>query len=1473
MKSNRLLYLLIAFICSISVFPQQKCFFQHYGAEDGLPQHTVMDILQDKKGFMWFSTWNGLSRFDGYNFYTYKIQSGDKYHMRSNRLDFICEDKHGYIWVLPYDNEPHRFDPRTEKFTGLRSLNEYKDLTFTATKIVTTDSGKVWLLSDKMGTVCIIDSDFNVELFNVENNKITGNKVYEVYEDSNLNTWILTDNGLIQLIENEKKTNNFFSEKEYSENRTMQSFYTAMETDGQIWFGSDKGRIWIYNKKNGQFDLLETHINSNIQNIKTINENQLLITSSSDGFFIYHIPSKTLKKYGMTNLPEMKTNEIISCYIDRSKNIWFELNWMGVAKFDIENETLRHFEMKIESAISNVFPPNFFIFEDKDDRLWVHPRGGGFSMYNAEKDNLEPFYNEPSSPSWRFSNMMHAGFSDNQGNLWLSTRSHGLEKIIFSSDVFKTTIVDNDIHSTINNDIRSIFEDSNQNIWVSTKGGKVYIYDSGRNQLGYICTNGKIDYGTPIQGTSYCIIEDDKKNIWLGTKGDGVYKLTPVQGTKTYNIAHYQHSPNDLYSLSNNSVYSIFQDKRKRIWIGTYGSGLNLYDEANERFINYKNNLKNYPSQFGSQIRIISADKYGNICVGTTLGLIMFSSDFDAVNSIEYKSYINIPSDDKSLGGNDIYDICTTLSGDTYIATFGGGVNKITAVDKSGFPTEFTSYTTKDGLPADVTLTITEDNKGKLWVATEGNLTKFDPERKSFETYSEINRLIEGQNFSEGSRSTSKSGKIYFGFSKGFLSFDPERITHNSFKPYVALTRFQIANKDVPVGENSPLTNNIDDLKYIKLNHKQNFISIEFVALDYIDPKRISYAYKLDGFDQDWIITNKQRTANYTNLSPDTYTFRVRSTNSDGIWMDNEHVLTIEITPSFWQTGWAYFLYFILIVGILYTILRTLFVFYRLRDKVKLEHEQTEMKTRFFIDISHEIRTPLTMIVSPVENIMEDEKTPEETKSQLQLVLKNANRMLRMINQVLDFRKIQKQKINIQETEIANFVAEVCSSFAKTAEEKDIRLNFINNAANERLWIDRDSFEKLVFNLLSNAFKYTPTGKNIEVVITNVRRENAISIQVKDEGKGMTKEVLNKLFTRFASFNSDKSKPSTGIGLSIVKEVVDRHHAKIQVDSEVNQGSSFTVIIPKGINHFNDDPNVTFIYSNTINEQAEDKKNQPETKESSAKEEIQQSTSENSKQTVLIVEDDADLRRFIITTLEQFYTVIEAPDGKEGYQIALDKQPDFILSDIMMPETDGVELLRKIRSNPDTSHIPFILLTAKTNIESKLEGLDYGADDYITKPFSVRYLRARIENIIQQRKRLYDSYTNASAQPATIVADKTSIEHKITTQDELFIKKIRDEIEKNIDNSDFLVEDLASAMAMSRTVFFKKLKSLTGLAPIEFIRDIKIKYAAKLIETEPYTIKEISFMIGISDTKYFAQCFKAIYNMTPTEYRRKVRGQ
>jgi len=1484
-KEFKTLVILLSLLLSpyVTALGQPKCYFEHYGSEDGLPQHTVMDILQDKKGFMWFSTWDGLCKFDGYDFSVYKIQQGDMYHMKSNRIDHIFEDTYSNIWTLSYDKEAHRFDPKTESFMSLKSLKEYENTVFITSDIIPTKSGKVWLLSENSGCVCVLDSTFNTETYNIENSKLKGERVYTVHEDSSGNTWILTNNGLVLIHPNDgNKSSFYFTEKEYTSSTKRQAFYSVLEQSNDIWFGSSNGKIWRYNKKGGQFDLIELDRPSRIIEIKEITQDKILIITNNSGFFIYDLTINKFEGYDMSNLPNLRSNKLYSSYVDRYKNIWLEIDHFGVARFDILSGKLTHYNVKLESSMSTVFPPNFFIFEDKDNRLWVHPRGGGFSYYDQANDILQPFYNEPASLTWKFSNMMHAAFSDKQGNLWLSTRSHGLEKVIFDDDYFKSILVDSEVHSSVNNDIRAIFEDSNKNIWISTKGGKIYVRDENSKLRGYLCEDGTIGNGKPLHGVAYCLMQDNKNNIWIGTKGEGVYKAVYQKDTGRYNITQYKNNPMNVYSLSDNNIYSIFQDKNGGIWIGSYGGGLNYYDESKgDHFINHRNNLKKYPIQTGSQIRIISADNKGNVYIGTTIGLIVFSSGFDTPETIDFKTYLRIPGDNNSLSGNDIFDILTTKDGNTYIATFGGGINKVSTTNEKGYPVSFKSYTTANGLPSDVTLSMTEDLDGKLWICTESNLTEFDTKKESFETFSEIKRLMKGQNFSEGSRCASYAGNILFGYSKGIIFFNPKEVKNNTFNPYIALVRFRLFNKDVKVdsinGE-SVLSQNIDDIDKLELKHNQNFFTLEFAALDYVEPNNILYAYMLEGFDKDWIYSQNQRIANYTNLSKGEYVFRVKSTNSDGVWVDNERTLPIIILPSFWQTPWAYALYVIFFVLFMYISLYILFVFYRMKDKVELEHKQTEMKARFFTDISHEIRTPLTMIVSPIENLIHDEDTPSAVKKQLNLVSKNTSRMLDMVNQILDFRKIQQQELNLQETAVGNFVSEICTGFTKTAENQKIEFVVDNRIGDEKIWIDRKLVEKIVFNLLSNAFKYTPEHKTIRVNIYN--KGNGVAIQVEDEGIGITKDKQVRLFKRFESFNEDKNKPSTGIGLSMVKELADKHHAKIIVSSEPDKGSSFTVVFQKGKSHFKDKDFNYDMEIDTLEKETPELQSETIVEDQSVISHPEEDVNllvAPEKPVILVVEDDDDLREFIRNILEKDYIVHEAVDGKDGMQKALNIIPDLIVSDIMMPNVDGMELLQKIRDNINTSHILFLLLTAKTTLDSKLDGLEYGADEYLTKPFDVPYFRARIKNMLERREHLQEFYQKIIHSSPTTDANSESgnIERpiqapsSISAKDLEFMKQVVGIIEENIDNSDFVVENLATSVGMSRTVFFKKIKNITGLAPIEFIRDIVIQRAAQLLETGEYSVKEVSYMVGISDAKYFSKCFKKKYNMTPREYKKE----
>jgi signal transduction histidine kinase/DNA-binding response OmpR family regulator/ligand-binding sensor domain-containing protein len=1462
MKKYYLLILLIILpIFKITCEP--SCHFRHYSTEDGLPQFTINDMLQDRNGFLWFGTWDGISMFDGCKFRNYKVNPWDLFFLNTNRIKKIFDDKYGRIWFKTYDNEINCFNPTTKKFWGLQLEKKTINNSFRVSRIEIKPSGNVWLFSDSDGCVLVKDSLFNTVFFNTENNKIKGTKIFTVLEDSKNGTWLLTNNGLGYLDMKGCNVKFYLSENENNNQKEWQSFFSALDVGSYIFFGSENGRMWKFDKYNGRFTLLSTPLFSSIKKIIKYSNDKLILITENKGFMLYDITKSTFEVYNSNNLPQIKSNEIFETFLLRSRYLWFATNDLGIYRFDLDTKKIYYYSVKTDDASTYTFPPSPIVIEDLAGRTWVQPKGGGFSLYNPITDQLEPFFNNKTSSNWKFSNIIHSAYFDFQGNLWLSTRSNGLEKIVFDNKFFNEQKINTKDNSTGVNEVRAIFEDVDQNLWVSTKDCRLSVYNKYKKNIGKFSVSGKIQTDAILPAVVYCVMQDKEKNIWLGTRGDGVYKLKKKINGKDYFVEHYKKDISDVYSLSENSIYSVLQDSKGRIWIGTYGGGLNLVQTQSDgriKFVNHRNNLKNFPIDVAYRIRFISENKFGNICIGTTGGMVMFSSHFDVPENIKFKTYVHKPGDNKSLSNNDVHGFCNTKNGEMFIFTFGGGLNKVVAVDKYGFPTQFKSYTITEGLPSDITLAVVEDRFGKLWISTENNLSRFDTQKEVFENFAEIKRMLNGNNnFSEAAVCKLRSNELVFGFTNGIISFLPQPFIYNRFKPYIAFSNLQIFNKSIEIGaEDSPLNIDINSTKELKLLHKQNFINIEYAALDYVDPENILYAYKLDGFDPDWNYVQKQRIANYTNLPKGKYVFRVKSTNSEGILVDNERTLLIEVLPSFWESIWAYILYILFFFGLVYLAVKILYTIYQLRANVSLEKKMSEMKLRFFTDISHEIRTPLTMITAPVEYLMNDKKTPDNIKKQLRIISQNTNRMLRLVNQILDFRKIQFLHLKVQEVEVAPFVDDICDTFSEIADEQKTKFKFVNNAGNEKIWVDPDCLEKILMNLLSNAFKYTPPGKSIQVTIKS--DEKYVSVEVQDHGKGVSKEKQKNLFVRFSSFNEDKSKPSTGIGLSMVKELADKHSAKITVESEEGRGSQFTVAFLRGIAHF--DKHVEIMVTGDIERPATTSKillpddpteNQPA-----------HSTNET-KFSVLVVEDDNDLREFIKNIVEEEYLVYEAVDGEDGWEKALMYCPDFIVSDIMMPRMDGIELLQKLKNNINTSHIPVVLLTAKTTIESKLEGLSSGADDYITKPFSVPYFQARIANLIQIRKQLQELFRAEISPQKSLKFSPQPF--SITSHDEILMKKVMDYIEENMEMSEFSIDDICQHVNMSRTVFFKKIKSLTGLAPVEFIKDFKMKRAAQILSSGECMIKEVAYLVGISDARYFTRCFKEKYGMTPLEYK------
>ena len=1460
------LVLMVLWLTFSATFAQENVTFQHYSVENGLSQNTVMAIMQDRKGFMWFGTWDGLNKFDGYEFTIYKSHAGDHSNIATNRIDYIHEDKFGYIWFQTYDGKIHRFDTGTEQFYSLPySTNRFTYSVERDKRFIETSNGELWIATNDIGAVRVITNPKDgkistYEYSTISENKIQSNYVNFVYEDTQKNIWLGTKSGLYTVNSSNNQIKSYFPNNEAE---GLNNFTAVHETADRVWFGDHNGVLWSFSVKANTFEKIRLNEGSAITDIDCISSSHLVISTSKAGFFVYDVRRKQLNQFDKTRTNRVASNQFFSVHVDSKGIAWLESDLSGVIRYRLSDNSIKHFRPKTDAVSRVSVLPNFIVYEDVKNRLWINPQGGGLSRYNRKTDELEYFYNEPGVNGNRFSNIIHSVYSDNKGNLWMCTYNKGLEKVSFYTPQFRLGRPNRELNTLTSNEIRAMQQLSNGNIVIATKDGTIRFFDNKYNSLGVLSENGKMNSGARISDLAYCIFEDNRKNIWIGTKGGGLLRLIPDGANllnPQYKIQRFVNNPLDNNSLSNDNIYSIIQDKSGRILIGTFGGGLNVVAEStgNVSFLNYKNKLSTYPINTCSKVRHLLIDNENTLWVGTANGLLQIDH-FMTPKMKEF--YIEkLPNVANSLSNNDVHYLHLDKKKQLWIGTFGGGLNKLESKASAKNTAKFSNFSTRNGLSNDIVLSIQEDKYGNLWLSSENSISRFDPEKQFFQNYDMFNG-IENAHFSEAASLLTRSGEVLFGSNKGYYIFNPSNIKQSIEVPPVEFTRFQLFNNNVEIGQkNSPLVRSIGASEVIELTHKQSVFSIEYVALDYSNPEKIQYAFMLENFEKDWNYVHHQRKATYTNLPKGTYYFKVKSTNNEGVWVENEKVLKIKILPSFWETSLAYFLYFVLFVLLIYAVYYLTTMYSKLKNEVVIEQKVTDIKLRFFTNISHELRTPLTLILGPVENILKSERISDSTRDQLKVVQSNADRMLRLINQILDFRKIQnkKMRLKIQPTRFDKLITQISSNFSKEAMDKNIGFKVINNAGDVVLWVDRDKTDIILYNLLSNAFKYTPEGKRIEVRIEKAANNQDIQVKVIDQGIGIPREKRNFLFERFTSANEINTlgnQRGTGIGLSLVKELVDLHKGLIEVDSEPGKGTTFTVTFLNGKEHFGNE--VDFV----IEDEAEFTDEPAEHK--STLEELETFVSTKEAPLILIVEDNDDMRSFLRKILYKRYRVETAIDGENGWELAQKLVPDLIISDLMMPNMDGLQLTELIKNNDHTSHIPVILLTAKSAVESRLQAMKSGADDYITKPFSPVLLEARVENILEQRKRLQDRYRRH-----LLELEPTKVE--MASQDEIFLAKLLNFMEKNIDNSELTVEDMVSEMAYGRTVFFNKLKGLTGLAPIEFIRELRIKRAAQLLKSGEYNVSQVTYMVGMSDSRYFSKCFKKVYGMTPSEYKKSL---
>lgn len=1453
--AQQILHLLIYMVLLIPtmLLAQPICQIQHFSIYNGLVQRTVSDIVQDSKGFIWFSTWNGLNRYDGYTFKNYKAYPGDGCTLTSNRILRIVPDQQNNIWCQTYDARVYLFESHQEKFIDILQPFEQKSgETYIVRKIYALSKGVSWIVCDH-GAFRVDERKLENEdegaitPYTPEIGNLPGRKISRIEQDADGDEWIFTDKSVC-----------IVGQKTISDKTHFTSF---CENNEKMYLISSK-RLAIYNQQNKQVQYEEIPLNYSRLNCMLSLGKDTIGIGTNNGIILFFAKSKQFRNV------EMHFN-VMRLFEDSHNELWlFSKEQRGIVRYDPLANEQQHYETPTQNMPKAELRSRDVIFEDSQGTLWVVPHLGCLSYYDREDKELKPYYTDYSKPESKFTPVILNFYVDNQKNFWYAN-NFWMDKISFFPNASQLTTFDSG-HET-----RAIMVDKQQNLWVANKKGVIRIFNPDKTLKGYLTPEGIISpKAISFSRNIYCFTEDEQGNIWMGSKWDGIIRLSPKRDG-SFQIRNYVHKEEDPYSLSNNSVYCIYQDSKKRMWIATHGGGINLLQETANgkiRFLHNGNLLKGYSKDKFNKVRVIK-EVNNALLVGTTEGLITFSCNFERPEDIKFYDNVRIPDLASSLSSNDVIYIYTDSHKNSYVLTFTGGINQIISDNLLTDHIQFKTYTKRNGLVSDLVLSMIEDQQRNLWVISENTLAKFDPENGTFEHYNE-KHLQKEIYFSEASPAILQN-QLILGTDAGILKINPTAFSKSSYTPPIVFTSLKIQGVQQQL--------DLDDLEELKLKPDERNVSFLFAALDYINPTSISYAYRLKGLEEKWNEVENSRTASYINLPPGNYELQIRSTNSDGVWTDNIRKLSVNVTPTFWETSWAILFYIISFILFTSTIVYIILYIYKLRHQIYMEQQLANVKLRFFTDISHELRTSLTLITSPVGEVLEHESLTPSARKLLTVVHNNTERMLRLVNQILDFRKIEnkKMKLLLEKTDIVELLQKVMDNFRLIAEEKNINFRLQTDKESIHCWIDQDKVEKIIFNLLSNAFKYTPANKSITVYAHTTK--DKVVISVADEGIGIDPKKQQTLFQRFETLvNNNILQPSSGIGLSLVKELIELHQGNIQVNTETGIGSEFIVTLPLDQKVYEGKENAEFILSDipSTHNQKDSKHKAifpiPEKKnilqENIAYCDVDDKTDEEFI-SVLIIEDNTELRSFLNDILSGTYKVIEATNGQEGLEQALQYIPDFIISDVMMPVMDGLDMVKAIKEQRDICHIPIILLSAKSSLDDRISGLEHGIDDYITKPFSSTYLKIRIKYLLQQRKQLQELYlkqwSKTLKKTPVPIADIEPTPPQITSFDEEFMKRVMEIMNNQMDNSDFIIDEFAKKLGMGRTVFYQKLKSLTGLSPIDFVREMRIKRAKQLAESGEYNVSTIAYMTGFNDPKYFSKCFKKRYGVSPSEFQNK----
>lgn len=1438
-------------LSATSAFSQAITHVSHYSTAEGLSDNRITDIIRDKEGFMWFASWAGISRFDGSRFITFKSYPGDRSSLKSNRIDQIKEDFRGEnLWLRAYDKRIYRFNKRSQQIQSLSEILKRESLDRVQfSKILLLEDGEVWLQSD-VGIFLVSHSEGRTGYTIFAENaavqkKLPSNVINFLYSDSSGNKWVGTKKGAVLL---EKSQGKYVSKAFGLHGETAE----IAEVGPDLWIRDSRGALVSVSKSLKRIKHVKA-LSSSTTSILASKKRRRLYCATSGGE-LYRVSTGG----SVELLMKVKDgSSILQVYEDRAGNIWLRSASFGVIRFDPDSGDTQYLLPK-ESYPPSAQRIGLPIFEDNDSRVWI-ALGRHLYFYERSKKTLLTLQSQLDRRYAHSSQNITQVFCDPLGVLWVAGGYDGVNKIIFQEQRFVKNVVVSEAASPEENYVRGLLVDKKDRLWIGTRAGSLFVQD-GDALIADVWKNRFAN-----KAGIYTMLEDSKGRFWLGTKANGLVKAQ-VSGDigRDGTVTQYTPQPRDPGAISSRSIYCLLEDRAGRLWAGSFENGLILITEGSggTKFRTLKNAFKNYPREGFRKIRHMAKDANGLIWIGTTDGLLIFDPESGSPDSYEFRSYSKKPGDICSLGGNDVQFIFRDSNNDMWVLTSTGGLN----LASRGNPLEslsFTNYSVRDGLPSDYLLSCLEDNHKNLWIGTQNGLSKFSISKRKIQNFSEDDGL-EKVVFSEATLAKRQNGEIVFGTASGFISFDPQRIRTSKIKAEMAFTAFHVNSQELVPSEGSPLQYSINHTSEIRLAHDQNVIGIDFAVLDFHSTGKDKYMYRLVGFDNVWRSSEGQRGATYTKLPPGSYVFEVRSLNDELYLNTPSRSLRIIVSPPFWKTWWAYIIYVVLFISAALAVRKVTLTVLRLRQKIEVEKQFADLKLNFFTQISHELRTPLTLIVSPSEEIEKRENLTDKGREYINIVLRNAHRMLRLVNHVLDLRKVQSGKatLRLEKVEITGFIHMVVDYFRETLEQRQIDVSVRSSFPEVLSCIDRDKLEIVLYNLIGNAVKFSDDGSSVLVSLDKSADSKYFIIRVKDEGPGIEDSELNTIFQMYHEGNNGSQKQKgSGIGLALSKELVELHGGKIYASNNQAVGSTLTVELP-------------FV------DVADD------TQQAVQEVEIFESGSGSTPgldgllPSILIVEDNAELRSFWSLKFGSQYRVSTASNGLEGLERAKADLPDLILSDVMMPEMDGIQLLDRIKNNESTSHIPVVLLTARSSVESRVQALTYGADYYLTKPVSTELLEAALQTIISRRKTLFnallrdpeaaDMATDPLAKGGQVLQAEEPEVH-MTDNDRKFLTKVLTIVEDKVADSQFNIDDIVDLLSMSRSTFYRKLKGLTNFTPVEFVREVRLKKVRDLFDAGEENISTAAYSAGFSSPKYMTSCFKARYQVSPSDYIKAIK--